>query len=79
MSKTEISTSEWKTALDNARRVNSGLTQEQFEFLDYAREGGNPIVWIKLPALFEKQFGIKKSYFWLREKYEIQKTKQGEK
>lgn len=71
MSELGISESEWKAELDNSRGNRKfTMTEEQFKFVSYARQGNPPVTWSRINEIwFNKMCWKKMTRNTLAEKY----------
>lgn len=76
MSEPTISYEAWQKEIDAIRKGSHGLTDEQFRFVDYARNHEHPIHWPKILILFNKTFGTNLAKTTLYEWYDRRKQKE---
>jgi len=58
MSDAKITESEWMAELDKIKSAieRGNLTEDEYNYIDYARSGAKKILWDKLLALYNSQF-----------------------
>ena len=55
----KITESEWKAELDRLREKRMPeFSEEVYKYIDYARTGGNPVMWGDVAAGLKKHFNI---------------------
>ena len=59
MSTLNYSEAQWRQDIDNARKdaFYSEITEEQAEFIEYAKSGNKPLSWKQIAELWSKQEG----------------------
>lgn len=72
---------DWQAEIDAARGKEKfcGMTENQYEFIRYARENTRPVAWDKIAEIYGKRFGERVNPNTLSTRYRNECQRRGEK